>query len=182
LLRQIIQRTLIIFALGIFLNGFPHFHWASIRIPGVLQRIAICYFFGSLFFLFTSVPVQIATAVALLFLYHGIMLHAPIPGFHVGDLSKEGNLAAYVDRRFLGAHMYRPVYDPEGILSTIPAISSVLFGNLAGVWLRAKMTLSQKINGLVQAGCVLLLVGVKWNHFFPINKALWSSSFVAVTT
>jgi predicted acyltransferase len=182
LLWQVVKRTLIIFGLGLLLNGFPYYHLDTLRYLGVLQRIALCYFFGSLFFLFTNAAVQIAVAIALLIGYHWLMLHTAVPGFGVGNLTKEGNLAAFLDRSILAAHTYRPQYDPEGLLSTLPAIASVLFGNLAGLWLRSKGLFSQKINGFIQAGIIFIVVGLKWSHFFPVNKALWSSSYVMVTT
>ena len=124
LFAQVLKRTLIIYAIGLFLNGFPFYNLATIRILGVLQRIALCYFFGSIFFLWTSISVQIGAIVAILVGYAWLMTHLQVPGFPVGDLTKEGNFAAYIDRALLTGHMYRPVYDPEGILSTIPAIAT----------------------------------------------------------
>ncbi len=182
LTAQALRRTLIIFGLGLLLNGFPSYHLDAIRIPGVLQRIALCYFFGALFFIWTNISIQVGAIVALLFGYAWIMTHLQVPGFAVGDLTKEGNFAAYIDRAVFGAHLYRPVYDPEGLLSTLPAIATGLFGNLTGCWLRGPGRPERKVTGCLQAGFVFLLAGWKWGQFFPINKALWTSSYVLVTT
>jgi predicted acyltransferase len=181
LMAQVFKRTLIIFGLGLLLNGFPHYQLATIRIPGVLQRIAICYFFGALFFLWTNISVQIGAIAVILFGYAWLMTHLQVPGFAVGDLTKEGNFAAYIDRTVFGAHLYRPVYDPEGILSTFPAIATGLLGNLTGYWLRGQAALKRKATGCLQAGFVFLLAGWKWGQYFPVNKALWTSSYVLVT-
>ena len=181
LMAQVLKRTLIIFGLGLLLNGFPYYHLDTIRIPGVLQRIALCYFFGALFFLWTNIAVQIGAVTAILLGYGWVMTHLQVPGFAVGDLSKEGNFAAYIDRIVFGAHLYRPVYDPEGILSTLPAIATGLLGNLTGYWLRSPGAPKRKAKGCIQAGFVFLLGGWKWGQYFPINKALWTSSYVLVT-
>src|SRR5258706_8673794 len=182
LMAQVLKRALIIFALGLLLNGFPLYRLDTIRIPGVLQRIAICYFFGALFFLWTTISVQIGALAVLLIGYAWLMTHLQARGFAMGDLTKEGNFAAYIDRAVFGAHLYRPVYDPEGLLSTLPAIATGLLGNLAGYWLRGPGALKRKATGCLQAGCVFLLAGWKWGQYFPINKALWTSSYVLVTT
>lgn len=180
---KIIRRTLIIFALGIFLAGFPYFNFSTIRIPGVLQRIAVCYLFTSLIFLKTKVRTQIIIGVALLLLYWLLMTLVPVPGFGAGDLSKEGNLAAYLDRTLLAGHIWRTakVYDPEGILSTIPAIVTTLCGVLTGHWLRAGRSQYEKVAGMFVAGACGVVVGWAWHSWFPINKALWTSSYVIFT-
>jgi len=204
LLAQILKRTVIIFALGLVLNGYPHYHLSTIRILGVLQRIALCYFFASVVFLWGSVSTQIMAFVAILLGYWGFMMLYHVPGFGSGDLTKEGNLASYIDRALLAGHLYRPVYDPEGILSTLPAIATALSGTLTGVWLRfASVQVrpgrrfaaqghaptpapgwpsGRKVTGLLQAGFVCLLAGWKWGYLFPINKALWTSSYVLIST
>jgi predicted acyltransferase len=182
LTAQVLKRALIIFGLGLLLNGFPYYHLSTVRIPGVLQRIAICYFVGALFFIWTNISVQIGAIALLLLGYTWIMTHLQVPGFSVGDLSKEGNFAAYIDRAVFGAHLYRPVYDPEGILSTLPAIATGLFGNLTGYWMKSSGAPIRKATGCFQSGLVFLLAGWKWGQYFPINKALWTSSYVLVTT
>lgn len=180
LLGTIIRRTAILFGLGLFLNGFPFYHLATIRIPGVLQRIALGYFFGSLFYLWTSVRTQIVAAGTILIGYWLVMTHVHVPGFPVGDLSREGNVAAWLDRAVLAGHMYRPVYDPEGILSTFPAVVSVLTGMWASLFAFNDRALAPR--RLLTWGAAAVAGALIWARFFPINKALWSSSFVLVTT
>lgn len=180
---KIVRRTLIIFALGIFLAGFPYFPFSTIRIPGVLQRIAVCYLFASVIFLNTKVRTQIAITIALCLLYWGLMTLLHAPGFSPGDLSREGSLASFIDRKVLGPHIWKQgrVFDPEGLLSTIPAIATTLFGVLAGQWLRTNKSEYEKVAGLFVAGAVCIVIGWCWNPFFPINKSLWTSSYVFFT-
>ena len=180
---KIIRRTLIIFALGIFLAGFPYFQLSTIRIPGVLQRLAVCYLFASFIFLNTKVRTQVIVTLALLVIYWLLMTRLHAPGFATGDLSKEGSLASFVDRVIFGPHIWKQgkVYDPEGLLSTIPAIATALFGVLTGQWLRASKSQYEKVTGLFVAGACCVVIGWCWNPFFPINKALWTSSYVFFT-
>jgi predicted acyltransferase len=180
---KIARRTLIIFALGMFLAGFPYFQLATIRIPGVLQRLAVCYLFASVIFLNTKVRTQIIVTIALLVIYWLLMTRLHAPGFAIGDLSKEGSLASFVDRAVFGPHIWKQgkVYDPEGLLSTIPAIATALFGVLTGQWLRTAKSQYEKVTGLFVAGAVCVVIGWCWNPFFPINKSLWTSSYVFFT-
>ena len=177
---KLIKRTLIIFALGLFLNGFPYFGLAEFRIPGVLQRIAICYFFASLIFLNTKVRTQVTIAIGLLLVYWFIVKVIPAPGFAAGDLTKEGSLPSFVDRVVFGKHVWAhaKVYDPEGLLSTIPALATTLIGVLTGSWLRANKSPQEKVAGMFAIGAICIALGWSWNSFFPINKALWTSSYV----
>ena len=180
---KIIKRTLIIFAIGLFLNGLPYFGLAEYRIPGVLQRLAVCYFFASIIFLNTRVRTQIAIALGLLIFYWLLVKLVPAPGFAAGDLTKEGSLPSYVDRVVFGKHVWAQakIYDPEGLLSTIPAISTCLIGVLTGTWLRTEKTRYEKAAGMFVVGAVCVAVGWAWNSFFVINKALWTSSYVLFT-
>ena len=180
---KIIKRTLIIFAIGLFLNGIPHFPLAEWRIPGVLQRIAVCYFFASIIFLNTRPRTQILISIGLVLFYYVLVMTVPAPGYAAGDLTKEGSLPSYVDRVVFGNHVWRQakVYDPEGILSTIPALVTTLIGVLTGTWLRNERSRIEKAAGLFVAGAVLVAIGWAWNAFFPINKALWTSSYVMFT-
>ena len=180
---KIIRRSLIIFALGMFLAGFPYFRLATIRIPGVLQRLAVCYFFASVIFLKTRPRTQVIITLALLIIYCLLMTHFAAPGFSAGDLSKEGSLASFIDRKVFGPHVWSQgkVYDPEGLLSTIPAICTALFGVLTGQWLRTDKTPYEKVAGLFFAGMCCIIIGWAWNPFFPINKGLWTSSYVFFT-
>ncbi|HZS03913.1 MAG TPA: DUF5009 domain-containing protein [Blastocatellia bacterium] len=180
---KVFRRALLIFGLGLALHGFPY-SWdrlAHIRIPGVLQRIALCYFFAALIFLKTKVRTQAVIAVALLLVYWLAMKTIPAPGYAAGDLSMEGSLASWVDRTLLAGHIYRPLYDPEGLLSTVPAISTALFGVLTGHWLLARREPLDKVAGMFGTGALCVMVGWLWNLAFPINKALWTSSYVVFT-
>jgi predicted acyltransferase len=185
-----LKRSLKIYAVGFFLASFPFFHLSRVRIPGVLARIAVCFFFATLIYLFTSVRGQAVTAAALLALYWILMKAVPVPGGYVqsviergGDLEKEANLAAYIDYSLLKGHLWGQTkyWDPEGILSTIPAIATVLLGILAGQWLRSAQTSRQKLYGLLGGGIAGIVLGEVMNVWFPINKNLWTSSYVVFT-
>ena len=180
---KVIKRTLIIFAIGLFLNAFPYFGLSELRIPGVLQRIAVCYFFASIIFLNTKIRTQVAITIGLLLIYWLIVKLIPAPGFAAGDLTKEGSLPSFIDRVVFGKHVWAQakVYDPEGVLSTIPALATTLIGVLTGHWLRSRKTAYEKVAGLFVAGAICIAVGWAWNSFFPINKALWTSSYVLFT-
>src|SRR5882724_9042760 len=140
LFLKILYRSVVIFLLGEFLAGFPYFHFSTIRIPGVLQRIAVCYFFAALIFIRTRPRTQAIIALALLIVYFIVMKHVHWNGYYVGDLSKEGSLASIIDRKVLGPHIWKQgiVYDPEGLLSTMGALATTLFGVLTGNYLRDK--------------------------------------------
>jgi predicted acyltransferase len=190
---KVFRRSLIIFALGLFLAAFgaavrnlpgvPYLNLSTIRIPGVLQRIAVCYLFASIIFLNTKVRTQVIITGALLVIYWLLMTHLHAPGFAAGDLSKEGSLASWVDRSIFGPHIWKQgkVYDPEGILSTIPAIATTLIGVLTGQWLRTNKSQYEKVAGMFVAGACCVVIGWCWNRFFPINKSLWTSSYVLFT-
>lgn len=184
LFLKIAYRTLIIFALGEFLAGFPRFHLSTIRIPGVLQRIAICYFFASLIYLKTRPRTQAIIALALLVGYCLLMNYVPVPGHGSGDLSKVGSLASFIDRSVLGPHIWKAgvVFDPEGLLSTMGALATTLFGVLTGNRLRCQTRSPiEKVAGMFIAGACCVMIGWAWNPWFPINKSLWTSSYVFFT-
>jgi predicted acyltransferase len=192
---HVLRRSAIIFALGLFLNGFPYFRLATLRIPGVLQRIAVCYLFAGLIVLAAgrrrggaerreraSAPV-LWVVVLLLVGYWALMSFAPVPGYGVGRLDPDGNLAAYLDRRFMSGHLWSQsrTWDPEGILSTLPAIATTLIGALVGEWLRSKRAPRLKAAGLLAMGAAGLVLGELLHPFFPINKNLWTSTYVIFT-
>jgi predicted acyltransferase len=181
LYAKIVRRTIIIFALGLVLTAFPYNDPATFRVPGVLQRIAVCYFFAAVIFLNTRWRVQVAVVAVLLLLYWAAMKLIPVPGFGAGDLSMAGNLAAYVDRGVLGRHTWKPLYDPEGLLSTIPSVATTLCGVLTGHLLRSRRAPLEKVASMFVAGAGGVVVGWAWNYWFPVNKALWTSSYVILT-
>jgi predicted acyltransferase len=176
---QIVKRTLILFGLGLFINSFPIFHLATIRVPGVLQRIALCYFFTSLILLYGGIRGQVCWLVGLIAGYWLVMRYVPVPGIGAGVLEPGRNLAAYVDSLFLGGHMWThyETWDPEGMLSTTAAIGTTLFGVLAGHWLRSSFSGSLKAMGMLLAGIGLIALGLLLDNWLPINKSIWTSTF-----
>ncbi len=176
LILKIIRRSAYIFLMGLLLNAFPHhFDFSSIRILGVLQRIAICYFFSSILFLTTRIRTQAIITMVLLIGYACLMTAT-------ASLTPDGNIVGYVDRLvFTPGHLYTPLFDPEGLLSTLPAISSALLGNLLGSFLMTSRTKKQKLVWMVSSGLLLAFVGWLWSYTLPLNKALWSSSYVLWT-
>ncbi|MEP6924707.1 MAG: heparan-alpha-glucosaminide N-acetyltransferase domain-containing protein [Pyrinomonadaceae bacterium] len=190
---KIFRRAGLIFFLGLFLAAFPFYNpnegtlinLSTLRIPGVLQRIAVCYLVASLIFLKTNWKTQALIAALLLFAYWALITLIPVPGCAVTTFDdKACNLAAWLDRTvFTVNHIWRQakVYDPEGILSTLPAISTALAGVLTGHWLRTNRSDFEKVGGLFFAGVCGVMTGYVWNGWFPINKALWTSSYVIFT-
>ena len=181
LVRRILLRTLTLFALGLFLNAFPFFDLANLRIPGVLQRIALCYLLASFAFLGLSVAGQATLTVALLVAYWMLLTLVPVPRVGPGVLAPGADLGAWLDRLLLGGHLAHGSWDPEGVLSTLPALSSTLIGVLAGHWMRGARSAAAKSAGLVVAGVVGIVLGEALAHWFPINKNLWTSSFAVFT-
>lgn len=183
---KILRRTVIIFLLGLFLAAFPFFDFANLRIPGVLQRIAVCYLVASLIFLHTNWKQQTLIGIILLIVYWILMTAVPVPNCEITTINdKACNLAAYIDRAVFGEnHIWKSakVFDPEGILSTIPAIATTLSGVLTGTWLATKKSDLEKVGGLFFFGVVLIALGWCWNFFFPFNKSLWTSSYVVYTS
>lgn len=183
MLRQILRRTFVIFAFGLLssaiLFNFNSIH--DLRIPGVLQRISVCYFACSLLYLFTDAAVQAWTTAALLLGYWALMTLVPVPGHGRGDFSPDGNLASFLDRKLLHGHMMDDVEDPEGLLATLPAIATSLIGVLAGAWLRAAGGKRRKTSLLLAAGAAAAAAGWIWGRWFPLNKHIWTSSFALFT-
>ncbi len=184
---SIFRRAAIIFALGLFLAGYPRFDLATWRIPGVLQRIAVCYLFAAAAYRLTAGErrrqgiLLASAAMALSIIYWLIMAFVPAPGGVAGDLSPEGNLGAWIDRALMDGHLWKPRWDPEGLLSTIPAIATTLFGIVAGLWLGADAPANRKAAVLMVAGIAGVALGHLWGLVFPINKNLWTSSYVIFT-
>ena len=177
--RQIFRRSAILFVFGLAIYAPPHFNWETQRVPGVLQRIAICYLAVSLLYLFTGLRGQVCWLIALLATYWMLMTLAPVADYGAGRLDQEGNFAHYVDRMALGSHNYGPTktWDPEGIVSTLPAIATTLFGVLAGHLLRLRRSLPERMTWLFLAGNLLLAAGAVCSYWLPINKKLWTDSF-----
>ncbi|MFH0991304.1 MAG: DUF5009 domain-containing protein [bacterium] len=187
LAMHVLQRAVIIFALGLFLAGFPFglfgskFSLAAIRIPGVLQRIAVCYFVAGIFVLNFSVRVQAAITFALLVFYWILMKTINVPGYGVGLWEMKGNFVWFIDSHLLSGHTWRgapvPGFDPEGIFSTIPAIGTIMFGVFTGSFLRTKQSKEEKVAWMFFAGSIVMLIGLIMDNWQPINKNLWTNSY-----
>ena len=183
-----LKRALILFGLGLFLNLFPKVFTdpmealQTVRIPGVLQRIAVVFFITAVIFIKTSPKTQLRILIGILLAYWAMMTLIPVPGVGFANLEKETNLGAWLDRSLLTeAHLWRSAktWDPEGIFSTIPAIGTGIFGLLIGTWLKRKdKEESVKISWMFSIGILAVILGLIWDLCFPINKALWTSSFV----
>ena len=181
LLLHTLRRAAIIFGLGLGLNtlSFFLFHRAQVRIPGVLQRIGVCFFFAALISVLFGPRGLLPWAAVLLAVYWALMTFVPVPGYGTGQLDVAGNLAASIDRAVLGSHTWKhnPGWDPEGLLSTLPAIATTLFGIFAGEWLRSGRDWKTKLTGLMAGGAIAFSLGLLWGTSFPINKNLWTSSY-----
>ncbi|STX51534.1 Putative heparan-alpha-glucosaminide N-acetyltransferase [Legionella busanensis] len=181
LIVKIFKRSLILFAIGLLLNAFPnHFDLSTLRFYGVLQRIAVCYFFAACLFLTTSIRTQFIIFILILISYW--LINTGFPGYSGPNLTAEFNIPAQVDRTlFSSAHLYGKYFDPEGLLSTFSSFATALLGNLAGFLLLSYCNERQKFYGLIVAGFLSMLLGWLWSFYFPINKTLWTSSYVLWT-
>ncbi|WP_345950102.1 DUF5009 domain-containing protein [Mucilaginibacter sp. PAMB04274] len=182
LMLKALRRAVIIFLLGVFMSFFLNWDLSTVRIPGVLQRIALVYLICSLIYIKTGYRVQAVLAALFLIGYYLLMTRVPVPGGTAPNLEPETNLGAWLDRTiFTSAHLWKQskTWDPEGLLSSMPALSTGLLGILTGTWLRQKNYTSQtKVYALLGAGILLTGLGLLWNVWFPINKSLWTSSYV----
>ncbi len=197
LARHTVQRAVILFLLGIVVNGFPDFHLAHLRFYGVLQRIAVCYLVVGLFYLWDRrVWTKVAALAAALAGYYVLLRWTPIPGAGMPGrdfpfMDQTLNLTSWLDRHVMPHHLYldwpRPGvlvpynrHDPEGLLSDLPAIGTALLGLLAGLWMRTQRAVQAKTAGLAAGSLACLALGYLWSLWFPLNKNLWTSSFVLV--
>ncbi len=188
LIMAIIKRSLIIYGLGFLLALiFPVFFdpvkaFQTVRIMGVLQRISIVYLVTAIVFLKTTSKTQFRIFIGILVIYWALMMLVPVPGVGYPNLEKETNLGAWIDRGVLGtAHLWKEAvtWDPEGLLGTFPAVATGLFGVLIGTWLKRKdRDESTKVAWMFTIGITAVIAGLLWDLEFPINKALWTSSYV----
>lgn len=193
LLRKTLVRAAKIFGLGLALSAFPyltfipdvglHQNLIDIRIPGVLQRIAVCYAIGAVIFLYTKPRTQMLTLGGLLIGYWGLMMFIPVPGYGAGAIdTAEGNLAAYIDQMLFAGHMWQDNWDPEGLLSTLPAIGTTLIGIWTGRMLMSDQeSESSRTLQFFIWGFILIILGYAWSWLFPINKNIWTSSYTLFT-
>lgn len=180
--RSLLKRTVLLLLLGMVVNGALQLKgYENTRFASVLGRIALSCFFAAVIFLNTNIRSQVIWLTLLLLGYWAAMMWIPVPGFGAGALTPEGNLSAYIDRILLPGKLHRKVYDPEGLLSTIPAIGSAMLGIFAGQLLRRTeeyFTPLKKTIVLFSSAVVLIAAGWLWGLAFPINKNMWTSSFV----
>ncbi|OIV43635.1 acyltransferase family protein [Flavobacterium johnsoniae] len=188
LLGNFSMKVKTILAVGIFIillslsfSGLEHFE--DTRIPGVLQRIAIVYFFTSILYLKTNLKTQLIVVASILVIYYLLMAFVPVPGFGPANFDKGTNLAAWLDNLVLNGHLWSvsKTWDPEGILSTLPAIGTGILGMYIGQLLNLQESKTEILKKASIAGIVLLIGGLLWNIIFPINKSLWTSSYVLYT-
>lgn len=170
-------------ALDVLLNSAPIENFGKIRIMGVLQRIGLAYFIGAIAILNLSPRNQKLLAIALLFGYWSLLTLVPVGGYSASELTPEGYLGGYIDRLILGSqHLYKGgPFDPEGLLSTLPAVVTVLTGYFTGEWLRVQQIKTRTSVNLAICGLCCLVIGHLWGFSFPINKQLWTSSYVVFT-
>ena len=186
-----VRRAVILFAIGVFSNGFPHFHLQHLRIYGVLQRIAVCYLIVALLYLWDRrIWTKVALLVCLLIGYYVLVRWVPVPGAGVPGrdvtfLDKDQNIVAWLDRQLMPGHLYEDspshnARDPEGLLSDIPAIGTTLLGLLVGLWLSGWLPTRVKALGLLGGAATCLAMGYLWALWFPLNRKMWTSSYVLV--
>lgn len=180
------RRAAVIVLLGLVLGSFPWigYNYAHIRFPGVLQRIGVAFLLATPVYLWAGRRGRVGVTVSLLLGYWAAVMLIPVPGVGAGVLEPGKDLGAWIDRAIFGTqHLWKQsrTWDPEGLLSTFPAVATVLLGSFAGEWLRSERSGGAKTRGLVAAGVVGVAVGLAWQPFFPINKSLWTSSYVVFT-
>jgi predicted acyltransferase len=188
----ILRRAALLYGLGLFLALYPSFNFATVRLVGVLPRLALCYLAAALIYRQVSerddrrqMLVSLSVAAVLLIGYWALLRFVPAPGGVAGDLSPAGNLGAWIDRTVIGeAHLWRQskTWDPEGLLSTLPAIATALTGVAAGLVMRQATVRPAQLKWLVGAGILAMAAGLIWDRSFPINKNLWTSSYVLLTS
>ena len=192
LLWHALWRSVVLIAIGLVLNGIFFSQFQQLRFSGILQRIGVVYFLAAVLVLSTSRRTWAIISAATLLGYWAMMSLIPVPGYGRGNLEPIGNLASYIDRLLMSGHMWQPTWDPEGLLSTIPAVATVLFGAIAAAWLRdihgsrmgaadRKETKLSPFGGFVIAGFAAVAVGELWGQVFPLNKNIWTSSFALFT-
>ena len=178
---RVLRRSLLLFALGLVYYGSVSESWPDIRLLGVLNRIALCYLFTSLLFLNLRLPGLIVVFVAILAGYWALMTFVPVSGIGVGSYAKDANLANWIDAQYLPGRKWNGAWDPEGLLSTLPAIATCLLGVFAGLLLKEpSLQPHQKTLWLIGAGAAMIALGVLWGLQFPIVKNIWTSSYVLV--
>jgi predicted acyltransferase len=196
LIKHVARRSALILLIGYAIRVLPYVDFSHMRYPGVLQRIAVVYLCASVITLWTSTRGRIIWIAGLLAGYYAVMRFVPVPGCdHAAWMTQHCSLAGWLDRKLMSGHLYRRDFDPEGLLSTLPAIATTLLGTLAGNFLRGASpqraksglagdptaSLQHKLRGLIIAGVAGVVAGYVWHPWFPISKPLWTSSYVLFT-
>jgi predicted acyltransferase len=185
LFLQILKRSVLLIVIGLAMHGFPFTgeHLAGMRWPGTLQRIGICYGIAAVIYLKGSLRAQCAWLAGLLGAYWLLMQFVPVPGVGAGVYEPGRNFAAYVDSLFLSGHMWpwHPSWDPDGIMSMLPAVGTTLFGILAGRLLQQQISREEKTIWMFVSGYFLMLIGAVLDMWLPINKSIWTSSYAIFT-
>jgi predicted acyltransferase len=185
LLAKLAKRAMLIFLIGFILNFLPYFNIEKVRIPGVLQRIALCTLLAAPIVVYCRWRAQLAIIAALLALYSVLMLLVPVPGIGAGVLEPGKDFGAWIDRMLLGKHLWvqSKTWDPEGLVSTLPALCSQLFGVLAGRWLLSNVSRTEQTVWMLLAGLLFVWLGVILDAILmPINKSLWTPSYCLLMT
>lgn len=184
LLKKVFKRMIILFLLGVLDKNIPTdvFHPSNIRFGTVLSRIGIATFFGAIFYLYLTPRQRLAGVAGILILYYAALFLIPVPGYGAGDLSFEGNLVGWFDRKFMPGKLLQGTYDENAILTQFPAMCLTILGTFAGSKLReATSGENTKVVWLLFCGAFCVIAGMIWGMHFPVNKHLWSSSFILLT-
>ena len=182
LFRHVVRRSLILIGLGLAMRAVPDFDILDMRLYGVLQRIGLVYCAAAALYLWGSERGRAAWTAGLLLGYWAVLALVPVPGgAGAGDLSPDGNLAAWLDRLIMGDRLWQGTWDPEGLLSTLPAVGTCLLGIFCGEWLRSGRAGGKIARRMWAWGAGLVVAGLAWDVVFPINKNLWTSSYVLFT-
>lgn len=181
--RKVLKRSLIIFLLGMLLTLFPKFDFANLRLVGVLPRIALVFLACSMMFIYWKPRTILWTGGGLLIFYWLVMMYIPLPGAGEVMLEPGQNMAAWIDSYITPGRMYRTTWDPEGLFSTLPAIASGISGIAVGlIWLRKETDVSSRLMWIFTVGFLYFMIGSIWGWFFPMNKHIWTSSYVLYTS
>ena len=180
LFKHILIRCVLLFAIGVFLNGFPRFDLSTLRVMNVLQRIAICYFLASIIFIYIRMTTRsiVRLCCAILVLYFILMKFVPVPGYGAGVLEPIGNWGNYFDRHIMLGHMQHDGWEGKSLLGSFPALVTMLMGLLTGVYLRTARPAYETLTHLYFYGSLCMAAGITWGLWFPINQHLWTSSLV----
>jgi predicted acyltransferase len=182
LIKHVAWRSVLLLLIGWILHLQPYFNFSHMRFPGVLPRIAVVYLCASVIVLWSEKRGRVLWIACLLIGYYLALRYIPVPGCDRADwMTQHCSIAGWIDRSLMPGHLYRPDFDPEGLLSTLPAIATTLMGTLAGEYLRSQASLSRKLRNIAIAGASGVAAGYVWHPFFPIYKPLWTSSYALST-